>query len=87
MKIPQFNDSKIVDEKGNLNANWKNILISLLQQLQYNLSDEGYKIPMVTNAKLATLNNIKSNGALVYNSDTHELMINKNGTFKNVLTS
>lgn len=54
----------------------------LITQLQKNLSSEGYKVPQQATSTITSLNTMQSVGALLYNSTTHQLMVNIAGTFK-----
>jgi phage-related holin len=86
MSIPNFIDSKFVDENGNLTDTWKMILSQLFSHLQNNLSQEGIKVPQQTTSNIGILDNINSLGALIYDKDTNELKVNINGTFKVIAT-
>jgi hypothetical protein len=68
MNTPQFLDTKIVNENGYLTDNWKQLLISLLQQLQNNFSDEGYKLPQQSTTNIGILSIAKSVGSVLYNN-------------------
>jgi hypothetical protein len=74
----------IVPDSGNLHPAWRGYFDQLTMLLQQNLSNEGYKIPQQTTANVTALNTAKSTGALLYDSDTDELKVNINGTFKTV---
>lgn len=87
MKIPNFIDTVVVDKEGRLTNEFKQILIQLFTQLGINLSDEGFKIPEQTSANISLLNNINSKNRLIVDSDTNQLKINLNGTFKTITTS
>ncbi len=82
MNIPNFENIKFVDHNGNLTPQWQLILQNLFQQLQNNLSDEGYKVPQQPTATITALNTAASTGALLYDSTTDELKVNIAGTFK-----
>lgn len=81
---PLFNDPKLVAQ---LHPAWMNFFTQLIQELQGNVSNEGYKIPALTADQIIQIENQKSNTALVYDSDNNVLRINLNGTFKTITTS
>jgi hypothetical protein len=85
MNIPNFIDSQVVNEKGYLTDTWKQIFTQLFTQLQSGLSDEGLVVPNQSATNIAQLNGKLS--ALLIESDTGELKININGTFKTIQTS
>lgn len=87
MNIPNFIDSQVINEKGYLTDTWKQILMHLFTQMQIHLSNEGFIVPQQTSANVTKLNLTKFKGAILYNADTDELIVNKAGTFKNVLTT
>lgn len=86
MNIPNFQNSKVVDEKGMLTAEWANIFQQLFTELQINVSNEGYKVPQQTTTTISTLNNTNSTSALIYDSTLDELKVNLNGVFKTIQT-
>lgn len=73
---------KAADKDGLMHQDLINYLGQLVQQLQANLSDQGYVVPHQTTANIAQLTGAQSIGALLYDKDTHELKININGTWK-----
>lgn len=87
MIIPNFQSTPFVDKSGNLTAAWQLIMQQLIQQLQKNLSNEGYTLPQQDAAHIATLNTAASTGNLIYNSTTNTAMVNLNGTYKTITTS
>jgi len=58
------------------------VFAQLISELQQNLSNEGYKVPQQPTANVQALNTTQSEGALLYDSDTKELKVNINGTFR-----
>ena len=83
MNIPNFATEKLTDEKGNMTTVWGNILSQIIQQLQINLSNEGYVLPQLTTAEINDLTNAaKSTGAMVYDTTLNEFKVNINGTWK-----
>lgn len=71
-----------VDEKGHPTPEMMGVFSQLISELQNNLSNEGYKVPQQPTANVQLLNTAKSEGALLYDSDTKELKVNIGGTFK-----
>jgi hypothetical protein len=84
MKFQNLTTIKAADKDGNMHQDLVNYLGQLVQQLQANLSDQGYLLPQQTSANIATLNTPQSTGAFVYDKETHEVKVNINGTFKTV---
>jgi hypothetical protein len=91
MNIAGFIDSPIIQKRDDGNYYWSDqwakIMQQLIQQLQVNLSDEGYKLPPQTTANVLELDTMQSLGAILYNTDTDKMMVNIAGTFKEVLTT
>jgi len=87
MKIPNYADTQVTDKNGNFTGPWKHIMNQLMHELQTQMSDESHIVPSLTAAQISQLNTTDYNGGLVYNTDTNELMVNKNGTYKTVLTT
>lgn len=71
---------------GSMTPEMRNTLSQLFTSLQQILSDEGYKVPQQPTSKITQLNTANSVGNLLYDSDTHELKVNINGTFKTIQT-
>jgi len=87
MNIPNFIDANIVDKSGNLTPTWKQIFINLFSELQGKASDDGIVAPPHTNSTIPIISSEEKQGAIVYNTDTHKLMINENGVYKTVTTT
>ncbi len=82
MNIQGLTKLKAAMPDGTIHPDLHNALSMIIQQLQRNLSDEGYKVPQQPTANITQLNTAQSVGALLYDSDTDELKVNINGTFK-----
>jgi len=76
MNIPNFIQTPIADKNGNLTPEWANIMTQLLTELQLNVSNEGYKLPQLTQSQITELQGIaamgpeqaaKSNSNMFYN--------------------
>lgn len=78
-----------VDPKALQNhlQNLYSYLTQLTTQLQNNVSNQGNFTPQQNTATIASLNTPESTSALLYNNETHQLMVNLNGTFKQITTS
>ena len=87
MNIPNFIDSKAVDEKGDFTEPWKHTLNQLFNELQTNMSNESHIVPSQDTSNITTLNVSDYAGGLIYNTDTKKLMVNIDGTFKEVVTT
>jgi len=48
--IPVPNNPQMVDKEGNSTSDWGNFFDQNIQQMQINLSDEGFVIPSVSSA-------------------------------------
>jgi len=94
MIIPNFENTKVVDENGFLTPVWQLIFQQLITNLQGSLSDEGFLIPQQTTATITTLmTNFNASaspskyfGNSVYDSTVNKLKVNENGTIKTVVT-
>ena len=86
MNIPNFVDTQVIDENGYLTPTWKQIFMQLFSVLQMNVGPEGFFLPQQDNTNIAALNNIRSLGAILYNTTTNKGMINENGAFKTIQT-
>lgn len=82
MLIPNFLDSKVIEEDGTLTNTWKQILSSLFAQLQRSISEEGVQIPSQSTENINKISGTDTIGRLLYDSTTNELKININGEFK-----
>lgn len=90
MILPNFENTKLVDEKGYLTAEWQMILQAFFQTLQKNLSNEGFLIPQQSTATISSLQtqfNASTTptvyyGDLLYDSTTDEFKVNIAGTFR-----
>lgn len=85
MKIPNFINNKFVDENGMLTETWRMILNILFDQMQKNVSEEGFVIPSMTEENIALLIN-SVNGTLIYDKTNNLLKIKENGIFKTIST-
>ena len=86
MNIPNFINTKIVNENGELTETWRDVITQLFTQLQLNVSDEGFMIPNQPTANVSALGGTDSNGAMLYDSDKNLFKGNVNGTFKQIIT-
>lgn len=84
--FPNFIDCKIVDKDGMLTDTWKQILSQLFAQLQINYSKEGLSVPSQTTDNINQLSSSEKAGSLFYDSDSHELKVNINGSIKKITT-
>lgn len=82
MNFQNLTAIKVAEKDGNMHQDLFNYLGQLVQQLQTNLSDEGYVMPQQPTANIAQLTGAQSVGAVLYDSDTNELKVNINGTWK-----
>ena len=83
MNIPNFINTRMVDDKGYLTPEWSNILTQLITELQLNLSNEGYRLPLVPTLQINQLVAVeKSIGNMLYDSTTNEAKVNINGVWE-----
>lgn len=75
---------KVANQNGDIHQDLFNYLGQLVQQLQANLSDEGYVLPKQPTANITALTSAQSVGAMLYDSDANELKVNINGAWKTV---
>ena len=87
MKIPNFIDHQLVDKDGYLTEPWKHTFEQLFQELQKNMSDEGYITPSLESLDIAKLTGVELSGNLIYDTDIKKLTVNIDGTIKEVLTT
>jgi len=82
MITPNLPMGRWMDESGHPTPEMAGVFAQLISELQQNLSNEGYKVPQQPTANVQSLNTTQSIGALLYDSDTNELKVNINGTFR-----
>jgi hypothetical protein len=87
MKIPNFIDSKFVDENGSLTDTWRDILSQLFIELQKNTSVEGLVTPSQSSANITELEGKVPDGSFLYDSDTGALKVSIGGVFKTLQTT
>lgn len=94
MKIPNFVHDRIVKPDGKLTEQWQQYISQLEDELQSNLSDDGYVLPQQTEAfidtYLATTPQTEgvSVGTVIWDSTLNEARIKKaDGDFHTLLTS
>jgi len=78
--------SPLTTQNGQMHPVWHNYFQQLNDHLAATLSPEGLQTPPQNTTNIGVLNNSKSNGKLVYNSDTDTLLVNLAGTFKTIQT-
>jgi hypothetical protein len=84
MKLPNLTTIKVADKDGSMHQDLTNLLGQVLQGLQLNFSDEGYRLPELTSAQIAQLDPTKLPNAIFINSTTQQLIVVLNGAFKTV---
>jgi hypothetical protein len=82
MITPNLPIGRWIDENGHPTPEMMGVFSQLISEMQNNLSNEGYKVPQQPTSNVQALNTAQSEGALLYDSDTKELKVNINGTFK-----
>src|SRR3990167_4274095 len=74
--VPNLVQDKFVDEQGYLTPEWRSLFDQLLQNMQQNLSNEGYVVPSQTASDIAIIqagtnpdgSYIAQNGTLIFDT-------------------
>ena len=83
MNIPNYASDQFTDTNGMITAIWSNVITQIIQELQINLSNEGFNMPKLPTTAINKLTSAtKSTGAIVYDSTTNQFKGNVNGTWK-----
>lgn len=83
MNIPNMPNENVSDADGNISSEWVNFFSQLITELQLNLNNEGYKLPIQeTNTINQLVDPSKSLGAMIYDSDTDEFKVNIAGVWR-----
>lgn len=89
MNIPNYVNSRVVDENGNFTPEWGNIMMQLLTELQLNAGSEGLKSSPLTSAQITDLITIAGVGpdeAAVSNSSmVFDTTLNNNQSLKIII--
>lgn len=83
--IPPTQSALIGADKTKMSTDWINYNNNVSSQLTNNFG-QFLLVPQLTDDQVSGLDS-STLGALVYNTTTNELMINKSGTFVNITTS
>lgn len=86
MSIPSLPKDGFYAKNGELSDKWRVYFETQANYLQRNMSQEGYILPQQSQDNMDTLNNSKSTGAMLYNSDTESPFVNAGGVNKNMTT-
>lgn len=84
-KIPVVPNVGLISQ-GDLHPAWQTYFMQLTDYLHRNVGAEGYVAPSQETTNIALLTNAK-NGTMIYDSTSHKLKVNENGTFKTVTTT
>lgn len=90
MKVPIFNDVKLVDEDGKMTSEWRDILSQLFQSLQTDFSEEGIIIPSQPRSNISKLDdspNWTMIGDQTEDLTDSVLKIKIDGVWKNINTT
>jgi hypothetical protein len=87
MNIPTFTGKKIVDKDGHCHPEFQQYNDHLNQQMQANLSNDGFVIPANTTADINHIANPanpngRQDGTIWYDSETHQWKGKSNGVVK-----
>jgi hypothetical protein len=69
-----------------LSEEWAYFFGQLIQQMQSNLSNEGFVIPQQKTDDITTISVNVPNGTQIYNLQTHEPLVKVNGVMKVIQT-
>lgn len=86
MIIPSFDLTHLTNEDGSVHPDAKIFFDQLINALQKNLNQEGYKLPQQPTTNITQLNTPESKGSVIYDQTTNQAKININGTYKVVPT-
>jgi hypothetical protein len=95
MKIPVLPKNQIVvqnknpvtgETQFNLHPEWQGFFTQLIQELQQNVSNEGYFLPKQDSATVNQLNTDQSIRALLYDETEGVAKVNNAGAFKEIYT-
>lgn len=84
MNIPSIPRANIVDQTGNMEMGWRKFFEQLINEMQANVSNEGYVVPQLNTDQLNQLSTPDNSGRIVFDSDANVMKINNNGTFKEI---
>ena len=84
--IPNFDIHKIANPDGTLDDSAKLMLSQLIQALQQHLSPNGLRTPKQDTDTITSLNTSNQEGVFLYDKTTKKMMVNINGTFKEIQT-
>jgi hypothetical protein len=84
MIFPSYVNKELVNDRGEITPDWNTYLDQLTTQLQFNFNREGYFVPSQNTEIVANLETPQSAQRLLVNSDTGDLLYNKNGTWINL---
>jgi len=92
MKIPTFMGGQVANDEGHYTADQQFYHDVLNQQLQENLSDDGFVIPSRTTADINAIaansnENARPDGTIWYDSDTSQWKGKQNGVVTTFTTS
>lgn len=78
MMIPSVPDAPIIGRGGKLSDIWRVYFTQLTNQLQGNVSDEGYLVPFQSQDNQTVLNQQANEGGLIYDEDSSGMRANIN---------
>lgn len=81
MNIPKFVQDKVIGADGRLTPSWHQLFSQLLNEMNTNVSNNGFVVPSRTNDDINAMAVNVPNGTILYDSDTNELKAKVNGVF------
>ena len=78
--VPQLPSpgTPVINKDGSMTQYWHEFHKNFTQYVQTNLNQEGYQLPLVTNADLSVLTSQRNLGKIVFNTDTNTMYIGVN---------
>jgi hypothetical protein len=87
MNIPTFIYIQFVNKEGYLTDPMQLFMDELNQALQNGLSDNGWTLPQITAANLATISPKMPDGTMWYETDNNEFVVKISGALRKVTTA
>lgn len=91
MNIPNLPDAgtPIIEniKVGLMHPLWYNFFAQLLKEMQTNVSNEGYIMPLQDSGSITKLETAGSTGRILYDTDSGLMKLNNGSGFKEILTA
>jgi len=87
MNLQAFISVKFVEENGYLTNEMQLFIDNLIQTLMGGLSNDGWTLPQLTAAEIATIQIEMPDGTMWYDLDSHEIVCKVNGALRKITTT